>query len=66
MARIDLWAIHIGLKEVLNFKPQNFIEIGSRDGHDTKTIQEMFNIPPSNCYIFEAHPELSNLPILIV
>tara|TARA_R100001163_G_C5068290_1_gene208329 strand:- start:954 stop:1598 length:645 start_codon:yes stop_codon:yes gene_type:complete len=60
MARIDLWAIHIGLKEVLNFKPQNFIEIGSRDGHDTKTIQEMFNIPPSNCYIFEAHPELSN------
>lgn len=60
MARIDLWTIHIGLREVLNFTPQNFIEIGSRDGHDTKTVQEMFKLLPSNCYIFEAHPELAN------
>tara|TARA_Y100001963_G_C6791507_1_gene455708 strand:+ start:4863 stop:5528 length:666 start_codon:yes stop_codon:yes gene_type:complete len=56
--RYDFIAIETGIKHILNFTPQNFIEIGSRDGHDTKTMQQIFNISPSNCYIFEAHPEL--------
>lgn len=56
--RYDFLTIETGLKHILKFIPQNFIEIGSRDGHDTKTMQQMFGIPSSNCYIFEAHPEL--------
>jgi len=56
--RYDFIAIEMGVKNILNFKPKNFIEIGSRDGHDTKTMQQLFGIPSENCYIFEAHPEL--------
>lgn len=39
-----------------NFIPNNFIEIGSRDGHDTSYICQFWNLNPSNCYIIEAHP----------
>lgn len=56
--RYDFSTIDIALNHIINFIPRNFVEIGSRDGHDTKTIQRMFNIPHQNCYIFEAHPEL--------
>ena len=38
------------------FHPTSFIEIGSRDGHDTSYISKFWNILPSNCYIIEAHP----------
>lgn len=41
-----------------NFNPTTFIEIGSRDGHDTRIIQDYWKLDPSNCYIVEAHPAL--------
>jgi FkbM family methyltransferase len=47
-----------GLSEIVNLKPKNFLEIGSRDGNDTHFIKQNFNIEDSNCYIFEAHPKL--------
>lgn len=40
-----------------NFKPNNFIEIGSRDGHDTEMIRRYWNLPYQNCYVIEAHPQ---------
>lgn len=40
-----------------NFKPKNFIEIGSRDGHDTYHISQFWKLEPSNCFIIEAHPK---------
>lgn len=56
--RYDFLTIDTALNHIIKFIPRNFVEIGSRDGHDTNTIQRMFNIPTQNCYIFEAHPEL--------
>ena len=38
------------------FKPTTFIEIGSRDGHDTNYIRQYWDLQPQNCYIVEAHP----------
>jgi FkbM family methyltransferase len=35
----------------------NFVEIGSRDGHDTHYIAQYWNLKPENCFIIEAHPE---------
>jgi FkbM family methyltransferase len=35
----------------------SFIEIGSRDGHDTNYISRWWGIDPKNCYIVEAHPQ---------
>jgi hypothetical protein len=40
-----------------NFEPTSFIEIGSRDGHDTHYISHYFNINSVNCFIIEAHPQ---------
>jgi FkbM family methyltransferase len=42
---------------ITNFIPKNIFEIGSRDGHDTNFLKQIFNISNSNCYIFEAHPD---------
>ena len=39
-----------------NFNPTTFIEIGSRDGHDTHTMCQFWGLNPNNCYIVEAHP----------
>lgn len=39
------------------FKPNSFIEIGSRDGDDTNALCHWWKLNPSNCYIIEAHPE---------
>jgi FkbM family methyltransferase len=39
-----------------NFNPTSFIEIGSRDGHDTHMMYQFWKLNPSNCYIIEAHP----------
>lgn len=39
------------------FHPNSFIEIGSRDGHDTAYISQFWNLHPSKCYIIEAHPK---------
>jgi FkbM family methyltransferase len=38
------------------FSPSNFIEIGSRDGHDTNHIQKYWSLDEKQCYIIEAHP----------
>lgn len=35
----------------------SFIEIGSRDGHDTKYIRDFWNLDDKNCFIIEAHPD---------
>jgi len=43
------------------FKPSSFIEIGSRDGHDTNYICQYWNLDPNNCYIIEAHPKCFEL-----
>jgi FkbM family methyltransferase len=40
-----------------NFQPRSFIEIGSRDGHDTDYIRKYWNLQSQNCYIVEAHPQ---------
>jgi len=40
-----------------NFQPNSFIEIGSRDGHDTNFICNYWNLNSHNCYIIEAHPQ---------
>lgn len=38
--------------------PTTFLEIGSRDGFDTKQIADYWNLDPKNCYIIEAHPDM--------
>lgn len=53
--RHDIYQLTEILKQQ-NFKPNNFIEIGSRDGHDTNYISHYWNIKHENCYIIEAHP----------
>lgn len=40
------------------FTPVTFMEIGSRDGHDTKAVADYWNLVPDNCYIVEAYPAL--------
>jgi FkbM family methyltransferase len=55
--RYDLLMIELALKNHVNFNMSNFVEIGSRDGHDTNTIKTIFNLRESDCYIFEAHPD---------
>lgn len=42
----------------LPFTPVTFMEIGSRDGHDTKAVADYWNLVPDNCYIIEAYPAL--------
>lgn len=44
----------------LPFTPITFMEIGSRDGNDTKAVTDYWNLIPSNCYIIEAYPALCN------
>ena len=39
-----------------NFQPKSFVEIGSRDGHDTSYISQYWSLDSKNCYIIEAHP----------
>ena len=39
-------------------KIHNILEIGSRDGHDTKYISKIFKSTIQNASIIEAHPEL--------
>ena len=38
-----------------NFEPTSFIEIGSRDGHDTHYIRHYFNINSENCFMIWTH-----------
>lgn len=40
-----------------SFKPTSFVEIGSRDGHDTKYISDFWSLNPTKCLIIEAHPD---------
>lgn len=54
--RHDLYQLTELLKQE-NFEPSSFIEIGSRDGHDTNYISRYFNIYSVNCFIIEAHPQ---------
>lgn len=54
--RYDMYQLTEFLKTE-NFKPSTFIEIGSRDGHDTNYICQYWNMQPNNCYIIEAHPD---------
>ena len=54
--RYDMQQLTDNLKQ-LNFKPSNFIEIGSRDGHDTNYVRQYWQLEPANCYIIEAHPD---------
>lgn len=42
----------------LPFTPVTFMEIGSRDGHDTKAVADYWNLDPKDCYIIEAYPAL--------
>lgn len=42
----------------INFAPVTFLEIGSRDGFDTKLVADYWKLDPKNCYIIEAHPEM--------
>ncbi len=37
-----------------------FVEIGSRDGHDTNYIAHYWKLDPNKCYIIEAHPGCYN------
>jgi FkbM family methyltransferase len=40
-----------------NFQPTTFMELGSRDGHDTNYIRHYWNLDSKKCYIIEAHPQ---------
>lgn len=55
--RYDLIMIELSMKQFVNFKLNNIIEIGSRDGHDTECIRNIFDLSNEQCYIFEAHPD---------
>lgn len=46
------------LTKELKFTPTTFLEIGSRDGHDTREVADYWKLDPKNCYIIEAHPEM--------
>lgn len=50
--RGDLDQLTKSLKEY--FHPNTFMEIGSRDGHDSKYVCDYWGI--NDCYIIEAHP----------
>jgi len=54
--RHDLNQLTFLLKEN-NFQPTNFIEIGSRDGHDTNYVCNFWGLSNKHCYIIEAHPQ---------
>lgn len=45
------------LLKAYNFAPESFVEIGSRDGHDTYHISQYWRLKPQKCYIIEAHPD---------
>ena len=47
------------LTTLLPFTPLSFMEIGSRDGNDTKTIVDFWKIDSENCYVIEAYPTLA-------
>ena len=58
----DLYDARFDLKqltEILNifrFSISSFVEIGSRDGHDTHFVTNYWGIPSDKCLIIEAHP----------
>lgn len=56
MLRYDLFFMIAGLTELTDIKPFNILEIGSRDGHDTKELAKALSLPDSACYVIEAHP----------
>jgi FkbM family methyltransferase len=59
--RYDLIMIDVILKSgISNIRPKNIVEIGSRDGHDVKTLSDLYSIKEDDCYIFEAHPDCYN------
>ena len=53
--RHDIYQLTDILREE-GFQPTTFIEIGSRDGHDTNYIGHFWNLDPTKCFIIEAHP----------
>lgn len=55
-ARFDLKQLTEVLR-MFEFSINSFIEIGSRDGHDTNFISKYWNIPSEDCLIIEAHPD---------
>ena len=55
--RFDLIQLTHYIKYSTILNPTNFFEIGSRDGHDTKTISDFYKLPSKSCFIFEAHPD---------
>jgi len=55
-ARFDLKQLTEVLR-TFGFSINSFIEIGSRDGHDTNFISKYWDIPCENCLIIEAHPD---------
>jgi len=57
MWRYDLNFINLGIREHSNIIPKNIIEIGSRDGHDAKSLANSFQLSDSSCYIFEPNPD---------
>lgn len=54
--RIDLEQLTTLLQQ-RNFQPANFIEIGSRDGFDTRYVCNFYAMDPATCFIAEAHPQ---------
>lgn len=60
----DLYDARFDLKQLteilrtFEFSINSFVEIGSRDGHDTHFVASYWDIPHSNCLIIEAHPDL--------
>jgi FkbM family methyltransferase len=56
-ARFDLKQLTEVLKS-FEFSINSFVEIGSRDGHDTYFISKYWGISSQDCLIIEAHPQL--------
>lgn len=42
-------------------KPNNILEIGSRDGYHADYLKKYFNIPDDKVFIVDAHPDCANL-----
>lgn len=50
---------HVDIIKELNLTPKTILEVGSRDGHDSKFYQTSFGIESENVFIVEPNPTQS-------
>lgn len=47
---------HVEIVKNMGFIPETILEVGSRDGHDSKFYQNSFNVKDENVFIVEPNP----------